>query len=210
MLIATGGDALAARDAGLPVADVMVEAEMRQMMRTLRETEPEQFARLFINKTTDIRQIADLVPTLSTPLIDRTVQTADRFRPDVVVQSMLTVAGLLVGGRLGVPVIGHGLGFGRPGGLVEAAHEHLADELDNHGAGRPDLAGYVDVAPPSMLTGRPEGWSMRYVPYNGGGVLPEWLLAGDSDRPLVTATFGTVAPAMNGLGPVGRVTTPPM
>lgn len=45
---------------------------------------------------------------------------------------------------------------------------------------------------------------MRYVPYNGGGIEPSWL--GEvGDRPRIAVTLGTVAPQMNGLGPVERI-----
>src|SRR5262249_46529015 len=42
-------------------------------------------------------------------------------------------------------------------------------------------------------------WPVRYVPYNGGGVLPDWLLR-TPDRPRIAVTLGTVLPAMGGLG----------
>jgi UDP:flavonoid glycosyltransferase YjiC (YdhE family) len=205
VLVATGGDALSARDAGLPVADAMPGVDMRAMMATFQESEPEKFAQFASMKITDLSQLTSWLPMIAKPLVEGTVRAADQFRPDVVVQSMLGAAGLVVGGRLGVPVIGHGFGFMRPDGLADMVREHMAEDFAKYDSTAPDFAGYVDVAPPSMLAGEPVGWSMRYVPYNGGGVLPEWLLSRDSDRPLVAVTLGTVAPTMNGLGPVERV-----
>jgi len=65
---------------------------------------------------------------------------------------------------------------------------------------KPDV--HIDVAPPSFK--QPEGWSMRYVPYNGGGQLPGWLTA-RPERARIAVTLGTVAPMMTGLGPVERI-----
>jgi UDP:flavonoid glycosyltransferase YjiC (YdhE family) len=79
--------------------------------------------------------------------------------------------------------------------------EALADTYQRHGVdGPPSRRALLNVAPPSM--GTPEtGWSMRYVPYNGGGQLPDWLLR-RPDRPRVVVTLGTVLPGFGGLGPL--------
>jgi UDP:flavonoid glycosyltransferase YjiC (YdhE family) len=57
----------------------------------------------------------------------------------------------------------------------------------------------LDVSPPSLRAADAEGWSMRYVPYNGGAILPDWLLA-PKTRPLITVTLGSVVPLMAGVG----------
>jgi len=47
----------------------------------------------------------------------------------------------------------------------------MTESFGRHGVtALPERVEYVDVAPPSLLTEEPAGWSMRYVPYNGGGV----------------------------------------
>jgi len=46
---------------------------------------------------------------------------------------------------------------------------------------------------------------MRYVPFNGGGQLPDWLLHAP-DRPRVIVTLGTVIPGFRGLGPLQWLT----
>src|SRR5215470_15155022 len=61
-----------------------------------------------------------------------------------------------------------------------------------HGVpGFPEVRESIDVAPPSMVDRPVRGWPMRYVPYNGGGVLPEWVLERPA-RPRVAVTLGTV------------------
>ncbi|GAA3431978.1 salmochelin biosynthesis C-glycosyltransferase IroB [Kutzneria kofuensis] len=191
-------------DAGLPVVDALPGLDIRERFLKMREEHPEQFAEFAARRVTDVREMGEFLPTLTRPLLPGTMAVAERFRPDVVVQGVLGGSGLIVAGKLGVPWVGHGFGFVRSEGVVEAFREHMAAEFEQHGAELPERRAYVDVAPPSMLAGEPEGWSMRYVPYNGGGVEPSWL-AETGDRPRVAVTLGTVAPKMNGLGPVERI-----
>jgi UDP:flavonoid glycosyltransferase YjiC (YdhE family) len=40
-------------------------------------------------------------------------------------------------------------------------------------------------------------WSMRFVPFNGGAVVPDWALR-QPERPRVCVTLGTVVPVMSG------------
>lgn len=80
-------------------------------------------------------------------------------------------------------------------------------------AGEPALVARIDQRPPSMggLTGdepdRHDGvpwWPMRFVPFNGGAVLPDWALRTPA-RPRVCVTLGTVVPTMSGTGSLAVV-----
>ena len=74
----------------------------------------------------------------------------------------------------------------------------------------------IDVAPPSMVDRPVRGWPMRYVPYNGGGVLPEWVLErparprerASRDRLLVSAHRCTRTPAQRPIPSRGVPTDP--
>ena len=204
VLVATSSDALVVADAGLPVVDVLPGVNIREQFTKLREENPEQFAEFANRRITDVRDMGEFLPVLSRPLLPGLMATAERFRPDVVLQGTLGGAGLVVAGKLGVPWVGHGFGFVRGDGVPEAFREHMGAEFEQYGAELPERRAYIDVAPPSMIAGEPEGWSMRYVPYNGGGVEPGWL-GEPVDRPRVAVTLGTVAPEMSGLGPVERI-----
>ncbi len=204
VLVATSSDALAVADAGLPVVDVLPDVDIRAQFAKIREEDPARFAAMASRRLTDVREMGEMLPVLSRPLLPGTLAVAERFRPDVVLQGALNGVGLIVAAKLGVPWVGHGFGFVRGDGLPELFREHMAAEFEQHGVELPERRAYVDVAPPSMLAGEPEGWSMRYVPYNGGGVEPSWL-GQTGDRPRVAVTLGTVAPQMSGLGPVERI-----
>jgi UDP:flavonoid glycosyltransferase YjiC (YdhE family) len=203
VLFATSGDGLVIADAGLPVADVLPGVDVRQQIAQMIEQHPE-FAEMATRRVTDISQAGAFLPFLTRPQLPGVMAVAERFRPDVVVQEAMAGAGLIAAAKLGVPWVGHGFGFVRAIGLTDVFREHMAAEFEQHGVDLPERMTYIDIAPPSMIAGQPEGWSMRYVPYNGGGVEPDWL--GEvPDRPRVAVTLGTVAPTMNGLGPVERI-----
>ena len=204
VLVATSSDALVVADAGLPVVDVLPGVDIREQFTKIREEDPALFAELSSRRMADIREMGEFLPVLSRPLLPGVLAAAERFRPDVVLQGVLGGVGLIAAAKLGVPWVGHGFGFARGGGVPELFREHMAAEFEEHGVELPERRAYVDVAPPSMLAGEPEGWSMRYVPYNGGGIEPSWL-GQAGDRPRVGVTLGTVAPEMSGLGPVERI-----
>ncbi|MFI9381607.1 nucleotide disphospho-sugar-binding domain-containing protein [Kutzneria sp. NPDC052558] len=204
VLVATAGDALVAAKAGLPVADVLPGLDMRAEFTRLREQNPALYEEVITRRMTDVREMGPVLPMLSRPLLPGLLTAAEQFRPDVVVQGMMGGIGLIAAAKLGVPWVGHGFGFVRGDGVPELFREHMAADFEQHGVELPQRRAYIDVAPPSMLAGEPEGWSMRYVPYNGGGVEPSWL-GRAGDRPRVAVTLGTVAPDMSGLGPVERI-----
>jgi UDP:flavonoid glycosyltransferase YjiC (YdhE family) len=142
-----------------------------------------------------------LFAPLSVAVADAVVELADSWRPDLVLHSPLEGAGPLAAAKLGVPAVEQAFGLFSSAERSVRIAEALADTYHRHGVdGSPSRRGLLNVAPPSM--GTPEtGWSMRYVPYNGGGQLPDWLLQ-RPDRPRVVVTLGTVLPGFAGLGPL--------
>ncbi|GEB52560.1 nucleotide disphospho-sugar-binding domain-containing protein [Streptomyces cacaoi] len=142
----------------------------------------------------------------SDDMADRMVEFGRAWQPDLVVHTPNGVVGQLVAARLGIPSVLHAVGFGHTGAHVGMMNDALADAYTRHGLDGPaPLAAWLDVAPPSMSTNRePRRWFMRYVPYNGGAALPDWLLA-PRERPRVTVTLGTVQPVVDGISPLARV-----
>jgi UDP:flavonoid glycosyltransferase YjiC (YdhE family) len=77
----------------------------------------------------------------------------------------------------------------------------------------PRLVARIDPRPPSMggldrdeldPLDQVPWWPMRYVPYNGGAVVPPWALA-EPPRPRVGVTLGTVVPMVSGSSILGVV-----
>ncbi|MEV7545856.1 nucleotide disphospho-sugar-binding domain-containing protein [Streptomyces sp. NPDC089915] len=123
---------------------------------------------------------------------------ASRWRPDVIVHEATTYAGPLVAARLGVPAVRHTWGIDYAYLLREFEEEALAPFREAWDLGPVETLGAltVDPCPPSLQL--PESPAvpapvhrlpMRYVPYNGPGRPPRWLLE-PARGPRVCVTWG--------------------
>ncbi|WP_406207844.1 DUF1205 domain-containing protein [Kitasatospora sp. NBC_01560] len=141
---------------------------------------------------------------MSAGTLDGLVEAATRWQPDLVVFETMQGGGPLVAALLGIPAVEHPIGFARGPQAVDALAGHLADDYARYGVTRPARSTALDVAPPSMAVGPAYGWPMRYVPFNGGGLVDAALLGGAAPggrcaRPRIAVTLGTVLPEL-GLG----------
>ncbi|TCO60804.1 nucleotide disphospho-sugar-binding domain-containing protein [Actinocrispum wychmicini] len=110
---------------------------------------------------------------------------ARSWRPDVLVGDPLVLAAPLVAADLGIPIVHHLWGdvltpqFGMPGKAI--THGVFAEDIrrlyEPFGvAPGADALYTLDPCPDDLqVPGVPERRSIRYVPYNGPGVVPEWL-----------------------------------
>ncbi|RZS34726.1 UDP:flavonoid glycosyltransferase YjiC (YdhE family) [Herbihabitans rhizosphaerae] len=192
VLVATAGGKDAA-NAGLPVVDSAPGVDISAVFEQAASEQPEEFDfSTNIDTEKGLAFIGAIFARVSGISVDVTVSAAESWRPDVVVHSPLQGAGPLVAAKLGVPAVTHGIGFADEAAATEAIFEKMVDERERHGVtALPEVRESIDVAPPSMVDRPVRGWPMRYVPYNGGGVLPEWVLERPA-RPRVAVTLGTV------------------
>jgi UDP:flavonoid glycosyltransferase YjiC (YdhE family) len=213
--VATTGPALLGERAGLSVADVAPGVDALAEVMKLGQAEPEKFAetlRVAFGRVDNLPDVAPFFALGAQIVTEGVVAAADRFRPDVIVNCPMQASGLVAGARLGVPVVSHGFGLARPQGMPAALAAEVPELFEKYAGGEVSLPqAFIDVAPPSLLTGIPaasgsgERWAMRYVPYNGGGVRPGWL---DQPRRLprrLAVTLGTIAPATTGIGPLRQI-----
>jgi UDP:flavonoid glycosyltransferase YjiC (YdhE family) len=113
-------------------------------------------------------------------LLPRYLPFARAWRPDLILSDPLEYSALMLGGVLDVPVVQHRWGVDAISGparrTVRPAMAGIGQRL---GVGAlPDPTVLVDPCPPSLqLPGVEPGVPMRYVPFNGSGVLPGWLHA---------------------------------
>ncbi len=136
---------------------------------------------------------------LTARTLDRTLELVEQWRPDVIVSEPSEHAGSLAATLRGLPWIEHGWGVSTIPEARPPACDELAPELARLGLvdlPAPDLS--LHVCPPSLQ--RPDApgsrnHRMRYVPYNGPAVLPEWTL-GERDKPQVCLTFGSLLPRL--------------
>lgn len=140
------------------------------------------------------------------PHVDAAVAMADElvafarvWKPDLVVTDPVTLVGPLVAAAAGCPLVHHLWGPYMPGldhfpGLGGDPADwpaELRDLFARHGVTpRPRHAvATVDPCPTSLQTaGLPDRIPMRYVPYNGPGVVPDQLV-GPSSRPRVGVSW---------------------
>ncbi|MFI9388424.1 nucleotide disphospho-sugar-binding domain-containing protein [Kutzneria sp. NPDC052558] len=137
---------------------------------------------------------------LADAMVDEMLEFARWWRPDLVVFDPTTYAGPLVAAALGVPAVRNLWGpdlMYRFDGFAGEALRPLAQRLGLDGV---DTLGAMTVDPcPPRVQIATDYWrqGMRYVPYNGPGVMPRWLLAEPPTRPRVCVSWGTV---LGGLG----------
>lgn len=149
-------------------------------------------------------------------MTEGTISAGRRFGADLVVHTSDHAAGRLTADALALPVleVGNRVSWSMRDTDFRAEHGHdgptaidqlLRSKLDI-GTDQETLVARIDSRAPSMgglaaderdpRDGVP-WWSMRFVPYNGGAVVPEWALA-RPERPRVCVTAGTVVPLMGG------------
>ncbi len=115
--------------------------------------------------------------------VDDMVAFARVWRPDVVVYDVAGFAGAVTAAVIGVPSVRHLTGYGlRP--MESRYAPGVSLPLPEYAAlfrrfavdVRPMPTMTIDPSPPSLRIAVTGPWQeMRYVPYNGPGVVPEWL-----------------------------------
>jgi UDP:flavonoid glycosyltransferase YjiC (YdhE family) len=124
---------------------------------------------------------------------DDLLDHARAWRPDLVVYEPRAYAGLIVAGTLGVPAVRHLWGTDYTSIRWPVEEPALRPFLAKAGLDVVDPFGALtlDPCPPSLqLDGCPDGWRMRYIPYNGTGTVPLWLDT-PPERPRICLTWGT-------------------
>ncbi|HEY2700387.1 MAG TPA: glycosyltransferase [Pseudonocardiaceae bacterium] len=204
--------------AGLPVYDVFPERDAWQDLMTTVSTR---------NPPADLPQEYRVAMGMGNPfglftvtMTEGTIRAGREFGADVVVYPSDHGTGMLAATALGVPAL-------EVGNRVSWSTRDTAWQTDHHVFGedevsalmrtklgidadaRPEVIARIDPRAPSM-GGMADGvrdrdgqdgapwWPMRFVPFNGGTVVPEWALT-TPERPRVAVTLGTVVPAVAGV-----------
>jgi UDP:flavonoid glycosyltransferase YjiC (YdhE family) len=141
-------------------------------------------------------------------LVDELLALAGRWRPDVVVSEPMEVAGRMAAGTLNLPAVRYRLGpdwFTGPFETTLAKYTVRACRRLGLGGGLPEPALILDPCPPGLqIPGVPSGWPVRFVPYNGSGVLPPWATEPPA-TPRVCVSLGTLVLKLNGVPLLHRV-----
>lgn len=146
------------------------------------------------------------------PMLADLLPLARRFGPDLLVHEEGELAAPLVAALLGVPHVTHAFGGVTPAEFVREAGERLTPLWAEHGLQVRPYAGcyehlYLDICPPALqavaLDHIKVVQPLRPVSYTGEqrDPLPP-LVTGDSGRPLVYLTLGTVSNTVEVLQPL--------
>jgi UDP:flavonoid glycosyltransferase YjiC (YdhE family) len=122
------------------------------------------------------------------------------WQPDLVIHPPEAVTAR----ELDVPAVYHGIRFANHPDHVEPWKRRDSALVKGGAAAAWGTVAALDVTPPSMSLCGTFGVPMRYVPFDGGGVLPRWLDKQRS-RPRIAVTLGTVAPSIVGDDPLRRL-----
>ncbi|MEU9155350.1 nucleotide disphospho-sugar-binding domain-containing protein [Streptomyces sp. NPDC048417] len=157
--------------------------------------EPEEAAWIRVTDQLALKQFS-----IAEAMVDGLVEYARSWRPDVIVHDPVTFAGPVAAQVLGVPSVGHLYGMARHLRLeivdrtgTEPHPDFLQLFARSKVAPRVDPTLWIDPCPPSLRWpgGREiDRCHIRYIPYNGPGVEPDWLREPPA-RPRVCVTWGT-------------------
>jgi UDP:flavonoid glycosyltransferase YjiC (YdhE family) len=131
---------------------------------------------------------------------DSAVAFAEQWRPDLVIHDLVAEEGVLAARLQGVPVVYHTTGLIGTKETVAALERGPADISQSFGRyGQPawsrDQVEYmIDPSPAAALppVGDATRMPIRYVPYNGPGSVPPWLME-RSDKRRVCIIWGNSA-----------------
>ncbi|WJK38223.1 DUF1205 domain-containing protein [Solwaraspora sp. WMMA2056] len=147
-----------------------------------------------------VRRVFGVFNAYAEAMLDDLLAYARWWRPDLVVFDPTTYAGPVVAAALGVPAVRHIHG-------VDVTYQ-ARDVIGGYVAALADRLGLVDVDPLGTVTVDPcpprmqipdplRRLPVRYLPYNGPAVLPDWLHA-PAHRRRICLTWGTSTTRLTG------------
>ena len=186
VLVATGGEAMAVRDAGLAAEDVAPGFRMGPVAARTLLRHP-LAARAELAGTAGTRVVGPLFAGINDRMMDAVASLAASWRPELVVYEPLAVAGGYAAAAAGVPAVLHENALYDGPTLVAVTAPRMRRARTT--TLPPDTAA-ITIVPPSVVPGR-VGWPMRAVAYGGDAALPDGL-AVPAGRPRVAVTRSTV------------------
>jgi UDP:flavonoid glycosyltransferase YjiC (YdhE family) len=205
-LLATTSDMTSvAADAGLSVVDVFPERDVWQELMAK------------VGQRTNGAPAGNPFGLFTETMTEGTIAAGRDFDADLVVYTSDHAAGRLTARALDVPALEVGnrvswsardAGFRGGSSVFDSDGDTVTALRAKLGIpeGQPRLIARIDPRAPSMggiaadepdVDDRVPWWPMRYVPFNGGAVIPDWART-PAERPRIAVTLGTVVPVMAG------------
>lgn len=134
-----------------------------------------------------VRGAARTFATVAERTVEGVSKLVEGWHPDIIIAESTNFAAPLAASRAGVPFVEHRPGPALPGLLRKLVAEELKTDL-----AEPVLT--VDNCPPGFQHDEAApGHVTRYVPYNGPGIMTDWMLS-RGERKRVCVTLGTGIP----------------
>jgi UDP:flavonoid glycosyltransferase YjiC (YdhE family) len=201
VLFASAGEGAVVTGAGLSMVDIAPNLEIGPMFMPLFE----RHRGLYESRATspaEAATIAEIFGAVNDSLAPGLVETAERWRPDLIVHDSSAAAGAMCAALLGIPAVQHDVYLESSRGQCERIASYMTDTFERFGVDRlPADPLSVHITPPSVEPEGQYGWAMRNVPYSGGTELPDWLTA-SKPRPTVAVTMGLT---WGEIGPVEQI-----
>lgn len=224
LVASTSGLATVCADAGLPVADVFPDHDLWDRTMAHMTLGDKKVGTDFPDSGksaawTELHRTAAAAGgpfgMFTTLMTEGTIAAAREFEADLVVHTTDHPTGALAARALDIPAldVGNRVSWSnrdatedRILSIVPEEIRRGVRELLDIPDGEPTVLARIDPRVPSMggietdqvdtADGVP-WWPMRYVPFNGGAVVPEWART-RPDRPRIGVTLGTVVPIVAG------------
>ncbi|MER8187922.1 nucleotide disphospho-sugar-binding domain-containing protein [Kitasatospora sp. NPDC094015] len=190
------------REAGFPIVEIGDGGSLRDSFAAVSDEET-RYARPDLDQDQILDLAAAAFAHASRATVDDLLAVAGDWGADLLVHDSCLASAQLVAAKLKIPAALQN--FGLTSGLDLAARlaDHFTDLYEAHGVAGPAATTPLNIVPAS-LGGDPGGLRMRYLPYNGGGVVPAELLR-RGDRPRVAVTLGTVITQLDGVHAITRL-----
>ncbi|BFV55465.1 salmochelin biosynthesis C-glycosyltransferase IroB [Kitasatospora sp. CMC57] len=190
------------RQAGFPIVEI---GDGRSLKESFMATSGEQprYARPDLGQDEIFELAAAAFAHASRSTVDGLLATAGEWGADLLIHDSCLASAQLVAAKLKIPAALQNFGFSSGLDLAARLAAHFTDVYEAHGVAAPAETTPLNVVPVS-LGGDPGGLRMRYIPYNGGGVVPGDLLR-RVGRPRVAVTLGTVVTTVDGVQAITRL-----
>ncbi|MFB7470178.1 nucleotide disphospho-sugar-binding domain-containing protein [Kitasatospora sp. NPDC056184] len=136
--------------------------------------------------------------------VDDLLAVAAGWEARLIIHDSCLASAQLVAAKLGIPAALQNFGFSSGLDMAARLADRFTDVYEKQGVAAPADTTPLNIVPAS-LGGDPTGLRMRYLPYNGGGVVPAALLH-RGVRPRVAVTLGTVIAGTDGLEAIAPLT----
>ncbi|WP_371501777.1 DUF1205 domain-containing protein [Kitasatospora sp. NBC_00374] len=190
------------RAAGFPIVEIGDGRPLRESFEAISGEET-RYARPDLDQDQILDLAAAAFAHASRSTVDGLLATAGEWDADLLIHDSCMASAQLVAAKLKIPAALQN--FGLTSGLDMAARlaGHFTDVYETYGVAAPAETTPLNIVPAS-LGGDPGGLRMRYLPYNGGGVVPADLLRRGT-RPRVAVTLGTVVTEVDGVHAITRL-----